>query len=83
MSFVGKAIGGIGKALGIIPDAPSAPALPPPPPTTSDPATSPDLDAAAQDAARRMAGGKTSTMLTGGDGDTEDQKYTSKVLLGQ
>lgn len=83
MSFIGKAIGGLGKALGIIPKAPQAPALMPPPPTISNPVTAPDLDAAAQMQAASMGRGRTSTMLTGGDGDLLDPTKTSKVLLGQ
>ena len=83
MSFIGKAIGGIGKAIGLIPQAPQAPVMPPPPPTTTNPTTAPDLDVAAQQQAASMARGKTSTMLTGGDGDPLDPTKTSKVLLGQ
>lgn len=84
MSFVGKAIQGIGQAIGIIPKAPQMPYIPPPPmPTMSQPDTSAAMDTAAQDAAAGVQRGRTSTLLTGGQGETEDQKYTSKVLLGQ
>lgn len=82
MSFVGKAIRGIGQAIGLVPKAPSMPALPPPP-MVSQADTSAQMDTAAQEAAAGIQRGRTSTMLTGGAGETEDQKYTSKVLLGQ
>ena len=82
MSFVGKAISGIGQALGLTPKPPS-PVYIPPAPMASSVDTSAQMDAAAQDAAMKVSRGRTSTMLTGGDGETEDQKYSSKVLLGQ
>ena len=86
MSFIGKAIRGIGQAIGIIPQAPSMPQLPPPPmvaPSAAQPDTSAQMDAASQMAAAGVQRGRTSTMLTGGAGVTEDTKNTSKILLGQ
>lgn len=80
MAFIGKFIRGIGQAIGLIPETPSVPQLPPAP-TAAD--KSAQMDAAAQEAAAGVQRGRTSTLLTGGQGDTQDQKYTSKVLLGQ
>ena len=84
MSFIGKAITGIGQALGLVSNSSAAPA--PLTPATTAPTvanSSTQLDDAALAQAKSMQGGRTSTMLTGGAGETEDQKYTSKVLLGQ
>lgn len=84
MSFVGKAISGLGKAIGLIPKAPPMPVLPPPPaPVAAQPDTTQKMDEAAQQAAASVQRGRTSTMLTGGEGVKEDVKNTSKVLLGQ
>lgn len=84
MSFVGKAIssvvGGVGKALGLVPQAPQAPLILPAPTVDNSAA---QLDQAAQVAAAGVQRGRTSTMLTGGAGVTEDFKNTSKILLGQ
>jgi len=83
MSFIGNAVKGLGQAIGLVPqDASPAPIAP----ATTAPTvanSSSDLDAAALAQAKAMQGGRTSTLLTGGTGETEDQKYTSKVLLGQ
>jgi hypothetical protein len=87
MSFIGKAVGSVAKAIGLVPDAPQVVAPPeaaapaPPAPTVAN--STVDLDAAAQEQARRMGAGRTSTMLTGGAGLEEDKTKTSKVLLGQ
>lgn len=87
MSFIGKAVKGIGQAVGIMPkDSKMAP--PPVAPMTNSPdasnaATTAAMDSAMQQQAASVQRGRTSTLLTGGDGETEDQKYTSKILLGQ
>lgn len=83
MSFIGSAIKSVGQAIGIIPDDPKP--LPITAATTAPTVgnSGDALDAAAQTQAAAMGRGRTSTMLTGGAGTTEDQKYTSKVLLGQ
>ena len=85
MSFVGKAIRGIGQAIGLIPDAPSVPTMAGgfAAPMASNAATSSAMDTAAQDQAARMMRGRTSTLLTGGAGEDENKLNTSKVLLGQ
>lgn len=85
MSFVGKAIAGIGKAVGLIPKAPEAPNVPAmlPAPTMSSADVSAKTDAAAQQAAASQMRGFTSTMLTGSQGEDETKLNTSKVLLGQ
>jgi len=86
MSFVGKAISGIAKAIGLAPKTPSIPALPPiamAAPAVTNPQTQPDLDLAAQQMAANVSRGRTSTMLTGGAGEDETKLNTSKVLLGQ
>lgn len=88
MSFVGKAVSSVVKAIGSIfsPPQPQAPMLLPPAqvaPAQSQADTSAAMDKAAQTQAAAVSNGKTSTMLTGGAGETEDQKYSSKILLGQ
>lgn len=86
MSFIGKAINSVGKAIGIIPKTPVLPAITNNPATMAPAASSLDtsasMDAQAQAQARAMQGGKTSTMLTGGAGEDETKLNTSKVLLG-
>lgn len=42
-----------------------------------------ELDAAANDLLKRMNGGRTSTLLTGGRGEDESKLSTSKILLGR
>lgn len=81
MSFVGKAIRGIGQAVGLIPKTPSPPAVMPAP-VMSAADTTAAQDAAAAKQAAAMQGGRTSTMLTGGAGEDEAKLQTSKVLLG-
>lgn len=82
MSFVGKAVGSIGKALGLV-QTPAVPTALPPPPVTPTMANSQNaMDAAAKAQAAALGLGRTSTMLTGGTG-VDDSKNTSKVLLGQ
>lgn len=81
MSFVSKAIGSVAKALGLVPEAPSAPAAAPAAPTVDNSYAA--MDAAAQTQAAAMTRGRTSTLLTGGAGETDDLTKTSKVLLGQ
>ena len=86
MSFVGKAIRGIGQAIGLIPDAPSLPTMAGgsyAAPMASNADTSSAMDTAAQQQAARMMRGRTSTLLTGGMGEDEKKLITSKVLLGQ
>lgn len=82
MSFIGNAVKSLGQAIGILPDDPT------PAPITQA-TTAPTLansadatNAAEQQAAASMSRGRTSTMLTGAQGEDEDKKYTSKVLLG-
>lgn len=83
MSFVGKAISAVGKAVGLIPKTPKFPSLPSVP-GMSDAATAAATDAAAQSRLAAAAlGGRTSTMLTGGAGEDETALKTSKILLGQ
>lgn len=86
MSFIGKAISNVGKAIGIIPKTPALPAVASTPatmvPTANSLDASAQMDAQAVAAARAMQGGKTSTMLTGGMGEDETKLNTSKVLLG-
>ena len=86
MSFISKAVKGVGQGLGLLPEeATSAIGL-----TQDKPLTAPTvdnsssaLDEAALNQAKALQRGRTSTMLTGGEGTLEDQKYTSKVLLGR
>ena len=79
MSFVGNVLGSIGKALGLVQEAPPVPVAPVAP--TADNSYQ-AMDTAAQSAAASVSRGATSTMLTGGTGELDDQKYTSKILLG-
>ena len=85
MSFVSKGVSSIfsavGSILGLAPTKPPPPTPAPIAPTAEN--SSAAMDAAAQKAAAATAGGATSTVLTGGTGETDDQKLTSKVLLGQ
>lgn len=87
MSFIGKAVKGIGQAIGLMPKDPQMAPTPVAPVTNNpDPAnaaTTAAMDSAMQQQAASVQRGRTSTLLTGGDGETEDQKYTSKILLGQ
>lgn len=80
MSFISKAVGAIGEVLGLVPKPPKVPSAPTAP--TADNSFR-EMDKAAQMMAASVARGRTSTMLTGGAGFNEDQKNTSKVLLGQ
>lgn len=76
-SGVGKLIG---KAFGgMMPEAPSVPQMTAP--TAANSAV--DLDIAAQKAAASMSRGRTSTMLTGGQGEDESLLKTSRTLLGR
>jgi hypothetical protein len=70
------------NALGIIPKKQTPPDLPYAAPMESNTQTSAEMDAAAQEQAKRLLGGRTSTMLNGPLG-VNDSKNTSKVLLGQ
>lgn len=83
MSFIGKAIRGIGQAIGLIPDSPSVPTVGSAAPMASQPNASAAMDTAAQQQVASVAGGRTSTLLTGGAGEDEKKLITSKVLLGQ
>ena len=78
MSFIGKAVRSVGRALGLVPSKKAS--TPPPAP---DAPTMKDVEA---EATRRqlaaLMGGRTSTILTGGDGEEQDKLKTSKVLLG-
>lgn len=80
MSFIGKAIKSIGRALGLVPSkkASTPPAAPPPAPVMAD-----VKDDTTQRQLAMVAGGRTSTVLTGGEGEDETKLKTSKVLLGQ
>ena len=80
MSFISNAVKGLGQGLGLLPSDPSPLAAPVAPTMANSDAT---LDDAALAQAKAMQRGRTSTMLTGGAGTLEDQKYTSKILLGQ
>ena len=80
MSFVGNALSSIGKAFGLVQEAPPVPVAPVAPTATNSYSA---MDTAAQGAAASVSRGMTSTMLTGGAGELDDQKNTSKVLLGQ
>lgn len=85
MSFIGKAIRGIGQAIGLIPDTPSVPTMAGgfAAPMASNADTSAAMDTAAQQQAANVMRGRTSTLLTGGAGEDEKKLNTSKVLLGQ
>jgi hypothetical protein len=87
MSFIGSAVKSIGQAIGIVPEDPKpipvATTAATTAPTLSDPNTADATNAAEQSIAASMSRGRTSTMLTGAQGETDDQKYTSKILLGQ
>lgn len=87
MSFIGKAIRGIGQAIGLIPDSPSLPSISGgaySTPMASNADTSAAMDTAAQQQqTAALARGRTSTLLTGGTGEDETKLNTSKVLLGQ
>lgn len=80
MSFISNAVKGLGQGLGLLPSDPSPLAAPVAPTMDNSSAT---LDAAALAQAQALQRGRTSTMLTGGAGTLDDQKYTSKILLGQ
>jgi len=78
MSFIGKAVRSIGRAIGLVPSKKAS--TPPPAP---DAPTMKDVGAETTKAAlAAMMGGRTSTILTGGDGEEQDKLKTSKVLLG-
>ena len=83
MSFVSKAIGAVGQALGLVPKKPSMPNIPSVMPAPNADNSAAQMDKAAQLAAAGMMRGRTATMLSGGAGFNEDPKNTSKVLLGQ
>jgi hypothetical protein len=84
MSFVGNAVKSLGQAIGLLPNDPTPAPINTPSTTAPTLANSADTTNAAEQAqAASMTRGRTSTMLTGAQGETEDQKYTSKVLLGQ
>lgn len=78
MSFIGKAVRSIGRALGLVPSKKAST----PPPAPDAPTMK---DVGAETTQRQLAalmGGRTSTILTGGDGEEQDKLKTSKVLLG-
>jgi hypothetical protein len=62
------------------PKIPVPPPVAPPPPTMGN--ASADVDVAAQEMARSLQRGRTSTMLTGGAGLTDLGDTTKKQLLG-
>lgn len=86
MSFVGKAIRGIGKAVGLIPKTPKMPAMLPAPTAAAlgdpmaAPTGAPGMDSGAQAVAALSS--RTSTLLTGGTGEDRTKLNTSRVLLG-
>lgn len=80
MSFISSAVKGLGQGLGLLPGDP-VPFAPLQAPTVAN--SNATLDDAALAQAKAMQRGRTSTMLTGGAGTLDDQKYTSKILLGQ
>jgi hypothetical protein len=59
------------------PSKPQAPTAPPPPPTVADAA-----DSAQQRGKIRKGEGYSSTILTGGQGDTSEAPTFKKTLLG-
>lgn len=78
MSFIGKAVRSIGRAIGIIPSkkASTPPSAPPAP-------TAKDIDAeVTQRQLAALMGGRRSTILTGPEGEDQDELKTSKILLG-
>lgn len=72
----------VGQAVGLLPEAPKAPKAPDSgaPPTRSDPAAQTAADAERKRAA--MAGGRASTILTGGRGLLQPASVARRVLLG-
>jgi hypothetical protein len=78
MSFIGKAVRSIGRALGIVPKKKDS--TPPPAPEA------PRLKDVEDEATRRqlaaLMGGRRSTLLTGPEGEDQDKLKTSRVLLG-
>jgi len=83
MSFVSKAVGAIGQAIGLVPKPPKMRNIPSTMPAPNADNSSAEMDKAAQLAAAGIMRGRTSTLLTGGAGFNEDPKNTSKILLGQ
>lgn len=72
----------VGQAVGLLPKAPKAPEMPEAPQT---PTRSDDRVQAAADTERRraaMAGGRASTILTGGRGLMEPAPVARRTLLG-
>lgn len=78
MSFIGKAIRSVGRALGLVPSKKAST----PPPAPDAPTMKNVGEDATKAALAALAGGRTSTILTGGDGEEQDKLKTSKVLLG-
>jgi hypothetical protein len=84
MSFIGNAVKSLGQAIGLVPDDPTPASINTPSMTAPTLGNSYEATNAAETAqAASVSRGRTSTMLTGAQGETEDQKYTSKILLGQ
>lgn len=83
-SFAPYLVGGLAVkgVLDALSPKQSAPQVPQVPQVASDADTAAAADAAAKDEQRKLARGRTSTMLTGGTG-LSDMGSTSKVLLGQ
>jgi hypothetical protein len=78
MSFVGKAIRSIGRAIGILPSKKAS--TPPPAPEAP---TAKDIEAeTTQRQLAALMGGRRSTILTGPEGEEQDKLKTSKILLG-
>lgn len=75
MSFVGKAVGSIFKAIGLVPKRPKVP-VPLPAPTRSDAAAVARIDAL------RSRRGGAADFLTG-SGGAEAEPVSAKELLGQ
>lgn len=87
MDFANKLQGDvIAFGGGGTPPAPAAP--PPPPPPPEPPKAEPTVDTAGDEAAaakksRLKSEGRSSTILTSGQGDTAQADVNKKVLLGQ
>ena len=79
MAFVGKWMGSLAKAVGLV-DTPGDPIPPPVAPTAANSVA--DTDAAARKQAAAMQGGFTSNLLSDNNTFNEDAKKSSKVLLG-
>lgn len=85
MSFTRKWFGGFNPPSAPPPLAPASPITPVSQTTVAPTVTNvaPDLDVASQKITASLDRGRTSTLLTGGAGELDDRKLTSRILLGQ